>query len=346
VIDLAEGPDQSAIADTAARVLADHAAIAATGGAEAARGLWKSCAELGWLALGLPESAGGIGLGSAEQAVLFRELGRALAPGPFLANTLAAQAAAALGRSDVAGQLTDGSVRAVLAQTGPESAPGQGRVRYWDDGEPIGALLECAASGPVRLVAPIAPHPVETLPGVDAAFALVTAEVAEAPAVSVPPAIGARLITTGQVLTAAMLAGIAERTLAMSVDHARTRVQYGKPIGAFQAVKHRCADMAVRAEAAWAITALAAVGLDTDLPPAAFDAVAALSVSADAALANARDNIQNHGAMGFTEEHPAQRFVKRAHVLAGQFGTRAHRRAALLGAPDPWRPEGERHAGD
>jgi alkylation response protein AidB-like acyl-CoA dehydrogenase len=338
VIDLAEDPDQSAIADTAARLLADHDLA---DGADAARGLWKSCADLGWLALGLPESAGGVGLRPAEQAVLFRELGRALAPGPFLANTLAGQVAVELGRSEVAGSLADGSVRAALAQ--PESAhPGPRRVRYWDDGEPVGALLECDVTGQVRLVAPVAPHPVETLPGVDAGFALVTAEVPEvpevpeAPAVAAPPAVGARVIATGQVLTAALLAGIAERTLAMSVEHARTRVQYGKPIGAFQAVKHRCADMAVRAEAAWAITALAAVGLDVELPASPFDAVAALSVAADAALANARDNIQNHGAMGFTEEHAAQRFVKRAHVLAGQFSSRAHRRAALLAAPDPW----------
>jgi len=333
VIDLAEDPDQSVIADTAARLLADHDL---TGGADAARGLWKSCADLGWLALGLPEAAGGVGLGSAEQAVLFRELGRALAPGPFLANTLAAQVAVELGRTEVAGQLADGSVRAALAQPVPASHPGPRRVRYWDDGEPVGALLECEVSGQVRLVAPVVPHPVETLPGVDAGFALVTAEVPDGFAVSVPAAVGARVIATGQVLTAALLAGIAERTLAMSVEHARTRVQYGKPIGAFQAVKHRCADMAVRAEAAWAVTALAAVGLDAELPAGPFDAVAALSVAADTALANARDNIQNHGAMGFTEEHAAQRFVKRAHVLAGQFGTREQRRAALLAAPDPW----------
>lgn len=333
MIDLAEDPDQSAIADTAARLLADHDLV---DGADAARGLWKNCADLGWLALGLPESAGGVGLGPAEQAVLFRELGRALAPGPFLANTLAGQVAVELGRSEVAGSLADGSVRAALAEPGSESHPGPRRVRYWDDGEPVGALLECDVTGQVRLVAPVAPHPVETLPGVDAGFALVTAEVPDAATVSAPLAVGARVIATGQVLTAALLAGIAERTLAMSVEHARTRVQYGKPIGAFQAVKHRCADMAVRAEAAWAITALAAVGLDVELPASPFDAVAALSVAADAALANARDNIQNHGAMGFTEEHAAQRFVKRAHVLAGQFSSRAHRRAALLAAPDPW----------
>jgi alkylation response protein AidB-like acyl-CoA dehydrogenase len=165
---------------------------------------------------------------------------------------------------------------------------------------------------------------------------LAAAEFDSSNVVSLPAEVATRLTDTARVLTAAMLAGIAERSVELSVGYAKQRVQYGKLIGSFQAVKHRCAEMAVRAESGWAITALAAVALANDLPHAGFDAAAAFSVARSAALANARDNIQNHGAIGFTSEHVAHRYVKRAHVWASQVGSQAETLAVLLAARSPW----------
>jgi alkylation response protein AidB-like acyl-CoA dehydrogenase len=210
--------------------------------------------------------------------------------------------------------------------------PGPQRVRYWDAGDAVDVLLMRTLSGEWQLLLDPAAQPVDVTPGIDPAYRLVIATVAAGQALPCSDADAAR----ADMLAAAMLAGIAERTLAMSVDYARVRVQYGKPIGTFQAVKHRCADMAVRAEAAWAITALAAVGVDAELSSARFDATAALCVASGAALENARDNIQNHGAIGFTDEHSAQRYLKRAHLLTSLWGTPAQRRTALLESASPW----------
>jgi len=117
------------------------------------------------------------------------------------------------------------------------------------------------------------------------------------------------------VLTSAMLVGVAEAVRDMAVAYAKIREQFGKPIGAFQAIKHRCADMAVRAEAAWAQTAMATLKLHSNQPDADFHAASAKLVGSIAALEGARANIQVHGAIGFTAESNAHLFLKRAHFL-------------------------------
>lgn len=319
MIDLAEDEDQLMIAETAAAVLNGRPPT----------GLWKQCASLGWLGLALPEQSGGVGYGVTAQLMLFRELGRALADGPFLANSLAAHAALESGRDDLVGPLVEGDLRAAWAE--PHGAE---TVRYWSDGEPADVVLARDLAGEVRLLEAGALTVVEAVDGVDPAYQLVTATAGHGVRLGAP--LRDYLTNAAQVLTAAMLTGIAEQTRDASVRYAIDRVQYGRQIGSFQAVKHRCADMAVRAEGAWAVTSLAAVGLHESLPAAGFDATAALSVAAHAALVNARDNIQNHGAIGFTEEHSAPRYVKRAHVLIGSFGTTATRRESLLSAVSPW----------
>jgi alkylation response protein AidB-like acyl-CoA dehydrogenase len=320
VIDLAEDEDQTLIAETARRVLARR-----PGGAA-----WQECADLGWLALALPEACGGVGLGPAEQAVLFRELGRALADGPFLATTVAAHAALACGQGATVTALTQGRVRAALAE--PVASD---RLQWWSDGEPAGVLLVRHDDGSQHLLDAADVRVVDSRPGIDDRVRLSVGEPL-ASGTPVPADVGTRITRLVRVLTAALLAGIAERTVEMSVSYARDRSQYGKPIGSFQVIKHRCADMAVRAEAAWAVTALAAVACAHDLPHAELDAAAAWTVARSAALTNARDNIQNHGAIGFTAEHGAQRYVKRAHVWSSLAGPVATAREVLVAAPDPW----------
>ncbi|WP_375482527.1 acyl-CoA dehydrogenase family protein [uncultured Jatrophihabitans sp.] len=319
MIDLAEDDDQLEIAATAARVLAGSAG----------EDPWKQCAELGWLALALPESAGGVGYDITAQIVLFRELGRALSVGPFLATALAAHAVLEMGRPELVPELAGGAARAVWVEPA-----GQGRGHYWSDGSTVGWGLVRSTSGGVSLVAAADLTTLDTQPGVDPEHQLVTVGLGAGEAL--PTALADRVVNAAQLLLAAMLTGVAERVRDMSVQYATDRVQYGKPIATFQAVKHRCADMAVRAEAAWAATSLGSVEVQESLPAAAFDATAALTVAGSAALTNARDNIQNHGAIGFTEEHTAQRYLKRAHVLLTTFGTTAGRREGLLAAGSPW----------
>ena len=101
----------------------------------------------------------------------------------------------------------------------------------------------------------------------------------------------------------------------MAVDYAKLREQFGRPIGAFQATKHRCADMAVRAEAAWCQTVLAALAAARGQTDAGFHAAAASIVAARAAIDNAEQNVQLHGGIGYTMECDAHLYLKRAHLL-------------------------------
>jgi alkylation response protein AidB-like acyl-CoA dehydrogenase len=147
-----------------------------------------------------------------------------------------------------------------------------------------------------------------------------------------------RLRLLGTVLAAAEASGVAERTLEMSVEYGKVREQFGKPIGTFQAIKHRCADMAVRAEVARSVVTYAAVVLQEGGQEADADARhhvhIAKILATEAALQNATDNVQNHGGMGYTWESDAHLFLKRARVLEHCFGSRTDHLDALSA---PWR---------
>jgi alkylation response protein AidB-like acyl-CoA dehydrogenase len=137
------------------------------------------------------------------------------------------------------------------------------------------------------------------------------------------------------VLVAAELAGIATATAEQSTQYAKDREQFGVPVGSFQAVKHRCADMAVRAEAATSLVRYAALAVRDGLPDAAFHADAARAVAARNAIENAQINVQNHGGIGFTWEHTAHRYVTRAQVRSRTLGTLRDSLDSLLGQPSP-----------
>jgi alkylation response protein AidB-like acyl-CoA dehydrogenase len=130
-----------------------------------------------------------------------------------------------------------------------------------------------------------------------------------------------------------MLVGIAERCLQLSVDHASSREQFGRPIGVHQAIKHPIADMAVRAEAAWPEVLVAAVAADEQRADARFHALSARITAADAAEANATRTVQTMGGMGFTFEHDAHLLVKRALVLRSTLGGDHELLAELLAEP-------------
>jgi acyl-CoA dehydrogenase-like protein len=136
--------------------------------------------------------------------------------------------------------------------------------------------------------------------------------------------------TRAALLVAGTCAGLARGALDMAVAHACTREQFGRPIGANQAVKHLCADAATRAEAAWASVSYASVSLAEGHHDAGFRVAIAARVALDAAIANGRTNIQVHGGRGYTLDGPAAGFLLRARVLEQVLGgTRRVRRAIL-----------------
>jgi alkylation response protein AidB-like acyl-CoA dehydrogenase len=247
---------------------------------------WKELAAAGVFTLG---ELGGL----ADAAVVFEELGRALIPGPLVWGYLA-------GRDDV----VSGGVSGFF-------------LAYPDDVAVVHALVgdrvHAVPADAVRWTQ--VDHPLDPL----TPFAEVT-EIGDGKDVG-PASDWQR---RGAVLVAAQLAGMAGATSEMAVAYAMERQQFGKPIGAFQAVKHICADMKVRAEVARAAVDAAAVVFDD---PGVGDvdraAAAAKVVAGDAAIANAKACIQVHGGMGFTWEVDAHLFLKRAWVLDRLFGTAA-----------------------
>jgi alkylation response protein AidB-like acyl-CoA dehydrogenase len=305
------------------------------------RALWARCAGLGWFGLGLDPAAGGVGYGLVEEALVFREIGRYLAPGPFLPTVLGARVAAAAavaghvaGATDLAGAIVDGTTVVGLADLR------HGRCTT-DEVDGDLDLHDCAEADLALVVTPDGAALVEVtalevgepVGCLDPATTLATARATHVRPLASATSAVEPIFRRGAVLVAALLTGVAEAARDMGAEHARTRVQFGRPIGVHQAVKHACTDMAVRAEAAGCQTFLAAMTLDGGLADAAFQVASAKVVATDAALRNARANIQVHGGMGFTWEHGAHRLLKRAHVLGWLFGDRSHHLADLIALP-------------
>ena len=293
------------------------------------RGGWKELGDAGVFHLCLAEAAGGVGLGLAEAALVFEELGRSLVPGPLVASHLAA------GLVDGA---DDGTVVVGLVERPSPGAVGTGVlpvvIEHLAD---LDVLLVLADDGverldPEGLVATPLPRPMDPLTPVWSAPTLPPGE----------PVAGADVAAwwrrDGAVLTAALQVGMAQWACDLAVEYAKGRVQFGRPIGGFQAVKHLCADMAVRAEVARIAVQAAAVTVDQpDVGDASVAAAGAKLLADEAAVGNGRSCIQVHGGMGFTWEVPAHLAYKRARVLATTFGTDdalAEQLAASLAPPD------------
>lgn len=276
---------------------------------------WNELASAGVFGLCLDEEAGGVGLGLAEASVVFEELGRALVPGPLVASHLAA------GLIDGA---ADGSVVVGLVERPAPRSVGESVVPVIIENlADLDVLLVLADDGissiePSSLDADHLERPMDPL----------------TPLWSVPslppgtPVAGAGVSAwwrrDGAVLVASLQVGASAWLTELAVEYAKQRRQFGKPIGAFQAVKHLCADMVVRTEVARASVHAAAVTVDQpDVGDSVVASAGAKLLADEAALANGRSCIQVHGGMGFTWEVPAHLAYKRARILATQFGTAA-----------------------
>ncbi|MFE0581740.1 acyl-CoA dehydrogenase family protein [Streptomyces sp. NPDC058874] len=250
-------------------------------GAAVDRGLWRELGEAGLFALRLAESEGGVGLALPEAVIVFEEAGRALVPGPLVATHLAA-----------------GVVPGAAAGTAVVTAfdLGGDLVAYLGEADAVLGAAALPEGEPVRAVDPLTPlHRVVRPDGVDLDA----------------------YVPQGALLTAALQVGSALRTLELAVRYAGEREQFGQPVGAFQAVKHLCAQMLVRAEVARTAVYAAAVTGDRG------EAAGAKLLADGAAVRNARDCLQVHGGMGFTWEADVHLHLKRAWVRAEQWRTAA-----------------------
>ena len=269
------------------------------------RGRWQELGETGVFSLTLPEADGGLGFGISVAALVFEELGRALVPGPLVATMLAAPwVEGAAGGEAIVG-LYEPAIPVSVVERQPE----------------LDALLVIDDAG-IRRIDPagVPTQPVRRPVDALTPIWLVTGAVPDGEPVA-DAAAAARARLEGIVLTAALQLGLALRATELATAYAKEREQFGRVIGSFQAVKHLCADMLVRAEVARAAVYAAAVALDgrSDDDPARAAAVAK-TMAGDAAIANGKSGIQVHGGIGFTWEVDAQRFWKRACVLDTHFG--------------------------
>jgi alkylation response protein AidB-like acyl-CoA dehydrogenase len=254
---------------------------------------WRQLEDLGVLTAGAPEEAGGSGLGATELSLMAIALGRSLASPAVIASLAARTLAPAYAQARAAAAF-----------------PGAG---VWLDEPGAELVLARRIDGGVAIYA--MPAGTELDGGDIWGVSLKSGEL-DAPLVEVSAAdaLKARLVM------AAALAGIAEATLAMAVEYAKTRKQFGWPIGAFQAVKHHCANMAIAARSARDLSTFAAVAIDTGRTDAAFRTESAFLVAANAAIDNAGTNIQVHGAIGFSAEADPHHFLKRARLLVALGG--------------------------
>jgi alkylation response protein AidB-like acyl-CoA dehydrogenase len=290
-------------------------------------GAAAALAALGWLGLGVAEADGGAGLSLVEEVAMFRVLGRHLATPNVLASVLGIHAAVALGRPELAAGIMGGEARVCLANAlrdGEAHAiydgTGADHVLHWNAAE--FACVPAARLGTAQ-------------PGhcLDRTVALARAKLAADGTCTLSGASAQLLRARAELLMAAQLLGIAEAALATAVDYAKLRQQFGQPIGAFQAIKHRCADMKLRVDVLASLVTMAALAAREGLADAPVQIAAARLLASRYALENAAAGIQIHGAMGFTAECDAHLFLLRAHLLDTLGGTAAAREAELAGLP-------------
>lgn len=325
-MDFALDEQQHMIAETAAVFFAEHASSNRTRAAIEAGGfdadLWRDfCGEMGLGGLFVPEALGGAGLGHVELALVAEQAGRSIAAIPLFGHAVACHALihAEPPIDDLLGQVIRGERIAVAAE------------RQWDKMlVPHGGhadVIVLISDNSVHLLDPKkeGAHvaPVRSLDG--------TRPLAQLDGVAKGTQIGGRSAAvdaraTGLIVLAAEALGGAQAALDRTVSFALERRQFGRPIGSFQAYKHRLADRAVEIEQARSAVWWAACALDEKSADAELALHAAKSASADAFLRMAGDMIQLHGGIGFTDEHDAHLYFKRARAIVNLLGDGAFHR--------------------
>jgi alkylation response protein AidB-like acyl-CoA dehydrogenase len=326
------------------------------------RELWRVlAAEIGCAGLLIPESSGGAGASYREAAVVAEETGRAAAPVPFLGSAVVATAALqAAGDDELLAALAGGTTTAVLVvpfRNSPGARPEPTvRVGGHQPGDSGSHRLTGNATG----IADALPADVLLVPADGVPYGLYAVRASD-PGMSVTPVVSldmtrqladvsmdgvparriaageaaeravAAALSAGAAILASELLGTAERCLDMTVTYLKERHQFGRPVGSFQALKHRVADVWVALAQARAAARYAAACLADGDPDADVAIALAKAACSDAAVKAAQECVQLHGGIGFTWEHPAHLFLKRAKSASIGFGTADRHRQSLAG---------------
>lgn len=321
--------------------------------------LWSAIADQGWLGIHLPESCGGLGLGTVELAVVAEEMGRACFPGPFLGTIWAATlVAGANPKSKHLESLATGQSKATVALVEPEASwdPADvqlkatkvaggfkisGRKSFVADAG-VADLIVCVARADDGLAllavgAKASGVTITATPGLDQTRKLYDVNF-ENVAVAAEDVLGigdvartalARSMQVGTLAVCADMLGGMQWILEDTVEYAKTRQQFGKVIGSFQAVQHMCADMLLWTESSRSAIYFAAWALDAEPADAARVVSTAKVYASDASREVANRGVQVHGGIGFTWEHDLQLFYKRSKASEIMFGDASHHRAHL-----------------
>jgi alkylation response protein AidB-like acyl-CoA dehydrogenase len=327
---------------------------------------WAKVAEQGWLGLVFSEEYGGSGLGFVDLAVLMEEMGRAVMPGPFVSTVLLGgmtirEAGSAAQRKEWLPRIAAGHAKSTLAWTEPSGrwdATGvtttartvaggwalTGTKLFVPDAHLADVMVVVARTAEGRspedgiglfLVANGAPGlEVKLLPTMDQTRKLCEVTFNDvrvgADGVLGTPGSGwaplSRVVERATVALCAEMCGGAQRVLDMTVEYAKIRVAFGRPIGSYQGVKHRAADMLVEVENAKSLTYYAAWAVDENVPEAALAASMAKACCSDAFRRVSAAGIQLHGGIGFTWEHDLHLYFKRAKSSEFTFGDATYHR--------------------
>jgi alkylation response protein AidB-like acyl-CoA dehydrogenase len=326
--------DQQAIKRTAKELLAERFKMERVRElAEAGRydeGAWRELCELGWPGIFIGEEHGGQGLGTVELIILMEELGYALAPLPFLSNAAAGLVLDAAGSDEQKERwlpgIASGEARGTVGIVKDD-----GEAKLVPDADSAAVILLLGHDG-ARIVerGEAEVEPVETMDTTRRYSRVQGGDAGE-------PLEGDRVpgISRGAVAVAAELTGICQRAMEMAVEYARDRKQFGRPIGSYQAVSHRCAQMLLETEGARSASYYAAWCGDAEPETLPLAACMAKAYASDAGWGVCTSALQVHGGIGFTWEHDLHFFLKRAKVDGMLYGSaREHRDAvADLSAP-------------
>lgn len=278
------------------------------------------CDQIGVPALALPEEYDGAGATFFETAVVLEELGRAIAPAPLLATVLATEALLAGGSEDAKARLLPriaaGEVATLVLGEGPVLDGDRAAIVLAIDGDDLVELTGATAAWAESM---------------DQTIRLARLDRSSATATVIGDGVAARAraALVGPAAAAALAVGLCDRALRMTVDYSKERVQFGRRIGSFQALKHRMADMLARLEIGRSASWAASYALATGAADAEELTRTAASYCLEAASHLAGECIQLHGGIAITWEHDAHVVFKRAHALNQLFGAPHQHRAAL-----------------
>jgi alkylation response protein AidB-like acyl-CoA dehydrogenase len=367
-MDFSFTPDQTLLKNSARAFLDEHCKPAAVrllwddprGESPA---MWKEMAQLGWLGLSLPEEHGGSGLGMVETALVLEELGRAAYPGPFWPTMLLAHVLAEHGTSEqkkrwlpaIAGGDAHGALALLDTDLDWNPAAVATRAEKTPTGWALTGLKRYLAWGHVAdvlLVPAVAPEGLSLFlvePGaaglgwtpmmnMDPGTRLADLRLDRVP-VRADDRLGApgaaapallALLRRGAVGAAAEMLGASRRCLDMAVGYAKIREAFGQPIGSFQAIRHKCAEMLLETENSHSAVYYAAWALDAGAEDGGTAASIAKSYVGDASRKVCSEAIQVHGGIGFTWEYDLHMYFKRAKALEAQYGDAEFHRELIL----------------